>query len=77
MSTVISTKGQTGLLEWLRSCPEHDWFVKIDSGSTVDSTLAWKETAYLFRSPANVCRLLDAAEAAERGETAERYLDRE
>lgn len=36
MSTVISTKGQGGLLEWLRSCPEHDWFVKIDSGSTVE-----------------------------------------
>ncbi len=77
MSTVISTKGQSGLLEWLRSCPEHDWFVKIDSGSTVGLDAAWQETAYLFRSPANVRRLLDAAEAAERGETAERHLDRE
>ena len=77
MCTVISTKGQTGLLEWLRSCPEHDWFVKIDSGSTVGLDAAWQETAYLFRSPANVRRLLDAAEAMERGETAERDLDRE
>lgn len=77
MSTVISTKAQSGLLEWLRSCPEHDWFVKIDSGSTVGFDAAWHETAYLFRSPANVRRLLDAAEAAERGETAERHLDRE
>jgi hypothetical protein len=58
MCTVISTKGQTGLLEWLRSCPEHDWFVKIDSGSTVGLDAAWQETAYLFRLPANVRRLL-------------------
>jgi hypothetical protein len=77
MSIVISTKRQSGLLEWLRSCPEHDWFVKIDSGSTVGLDAAWQETAYLFRSPANVRRLLDAAEAVERGETAERDLDRE
>jgi hypothetical protein len=76
MSTVIS-KGQNGLLEWLRSCPEHDWFVKIDSGSTVGLDAARQETAYLFRSPANARRLLDAAEAAGRGETAERHLDRE
>lgn len=38
---------------------------------------AWQETAYLFRSPANARRLLDAADAAERGEFAERSLDRE
>jgi hypothetical protein len=66
-----------GLLEWLRSCPEHDWFVEIDSGSTVGLDAAWQETAYLFRSPANARRLLDAAEAAKRRETAERQLDRE
>jgi hypothetical protein len=66
-----------GLLEWLRSCPGHDWFVEIDSGSTVGLDAAWQETAYLFRSPANVRRLLDAAEAAKRRETAERQLDRE
>ncbi len=66
-----------GLLEWLRSCPEHDWFVEIDSGSTVGLDAAWQETAYLFRSPANARRLLDAAEAAKRRETAERRLDRE
>jgi hypothetical protein len=66
-----------GLLEWLRSCPEHDWFVEIDSGSTVWLGAAWQETAYLFRSPANASRLLDAAEAAKRRETAERQLDRE
>ena len=76
MRTIISTKGQGGLLEWLRSCPEHDWFAKIDSESTVALDAAWRETAYLFRSPANARRLLDAAEAAERGETAEPYLDR-
>lgn len=23
-----------GLVEWLRSCPEHDWFVEIDPEST-------------------------------------------
>jgi hypothetical protein len=66
-----------GLLEWLRSCPEHDWFVEIDSGSTVGLDAAWQETAYLFRSPANARRLLDAAEAAKRRETAERQLYRE
>ncbi|BDH57274.1 hypothetical protein [Tsukamurella sp. PLM1] len=38
---------------------------------------AWQETAYLFRSPANAQRLLDAAEAAERGEFAEHSLDLE
>jgi hypothetical protein len=66
-----------GLLEWLRSCPEHDWFVGIESESTVGfDHAAWQETAYLFRSPANARRLLDAAEAAERGETAEHRLDR-
>lgn len=37
---------------------------------------AWQETAYLFRSPANARRLLDAADAAERGETTEHQLDR-
>ena len=41
-----------------------------------DEYAAWQETAYLFRSPANARRLLDAAEAAERGEVLERPLDR-
>jgi antitoxin YefM len=36
---------------------------------------AWEETAHLFRSPANARRLLDAADAAERGEVTERGLD--
>lgn len=63
-----------GLLEWLRWCPEHDWFVGIESGSTVElDHAAWQETAYLFRSPANARRLLDVA---ERDRTAERPLDR-
>jgi hypothetical protein len=62
------------LLEWLRSCPEHDWFVGIESGSTMRlDYAAWPETAYLWRSRANARRLL---EAAERGETAEHPLDR-
>ena len=43
---------------------------------SADDYAAWQETAYLFRSPANARRLLDAAEAAERGETAEHQLDR-
>lgn len=65
------------LLEWLRSCPEHDWFVRIKSESTAGlDRAAWQETAYLFRSPANARCLLDAAKAAERGETAGRNLDR-
>lgn len=43
---------------------------------SADAYAAWQETAYLFRSPANARRLLDAAEAAERGETVEYPLDR-
>ncbi len=43
---------------------------------SADDYAAWQETAYLFRSPVNARRLLDAAEAAERGEMAERPLDR-
>lgn len=41
-----------------------------------DDYRAWQETAYLFRSPANARRLLEAAEAAERGEVEARELDR-
>ena len=43
---------------------------------SADDYAAWQETAYLFRSPVNARRLLDAAEAAKRGERAERQLDR-
>lgn len=43
------------------------------SASEYDS---WQETAYLFRSPENARRLLDAAEAAARGDVTERPLDR-
>ncbi len=42
---------------------------------SADDFAAWQETAYLFRSPANARRLLDAAEAAGRGEIAEHQLD--
>lgn len=44
---------------------------------SADEYEAWQETAYLFRSPANARRLLDAAEAARRGEAVEHTLDRE
>jgi antitoxin YefM len=44
---------------------------------SADDYAAWQETAYLFRSPANARRLLDAADAAERGELTEQRLDRE
>ncbi|MDA8039104.1 MAG: type II toxin-antitoxin system prevent-host-death family antitoxin [Actinomycetota bacterium] len=43
---------------------------------SADEYAAWQETAYLFRSPANARRLLDAVEAAARGETVEHPLDR-
>lgn len=43
---------------------------------SVDDYEAWQETAYLFRSPANARRLLDAADALERGEGEEHPLDR-
>ena len=44
---------------------------------SADEYAAWEETAHLFRSPANARRLLDAADAASRGESIERPLDRE
>ena len=37
---------------------------------------AWSETAYLFRSPANARRLLDAYERARAGQTEVHELDR-
>ena len=36
---------------------------------------AWRETAYLFRSPANARRLLDAYERARAGQTEVHELD--
>lgn len=36
---------------------------------------AWQETAYLFRSPANARRLLDAYERAQAGEAEVHELD--
>lgn len=44
---------------------------------SADDYSAWVETAYLFRSPANAGRLLDAQEAFQRGEVVARTLDRE
>lgn len=35
----------------------------------------WRETAYLFRSPANARRLLDAYERSRRGMTESHDLD--
>jgi len=43
---------------------------------SADDYAAWQETAYLFRSPVNARRLLDAMEAVDRGEGAQRELDR-
>ena len=42
-----------------------------------DEYAAWQETAYLFRSPANARRLLDAYDRARAGRTEEHGLDRE
>jgi len=44
---------------------------------SADEYAAWQETAYLFRSPANARRLLDAADSAARGEIVEHSLDRQ
>lgn len=38
---------------------------------------AWQETAYLFRSPANARRLLDAGEALDQGRGIRSELDTE
>lgn len=43
---------------------------------SADEYKAWQETAYLFHTPANSRRLLDATEAAERGEVTAHPLDR-
>ncbi|OYN92301.1 type II toxin-antitoxin system Phd/YefM family antitoxin [Parenemella sanctibonifatiensis] len=43
---------------------------------SADDYSAWQETAYLFRSPANARRLLDALAAVENGEAVPRDLDR-
>ncbi|WP_244502333.1 type II toxin-antitoxin system Phd/YefM family antitoxin [Streptomyces oceani] len=40
-----------------------------------DGYAAWQETAYLFRSPANARRLVDAYERARTGKTEARDLD--
>jgi len=40
-----------------------------------DEYAAWQETAYLFRSPANARRLLDAYERARAGRFDEHALD--
>lgn len=42
-----------------------------------DDFSAWQETAYLFRSPANARRLLDAYERAKDGHVEEHALDLE
>lgn len=44
---------------------------------SADEFASWQETAYLFRSPANARRLLDAYERARAGQTEEHELDRE
>lgn len=41
-----------------------------------DEYAAWRETAYLFRSPANARRLLDAYERAQSGAVEVHELDR-
>ncbi|AZZ43242.1 type II toxin-antitoxin system prevent-host-death family antitoxin [Acidipropionibacterium jensenii] len=41
-----------------------------------DEYTAWQETAYLFRSPANARRLLDAYERARAGKVETHALDR-
>ena len=41
-----------------------------------DQYAAWQETAYLFSSPANARRLLDAYERARSGSVEEHDLDR-
>jgi len=44
---------------------------------SADDYAAWQETAYLFRSPANARRLLDAYERARAGEFEPHELDRD
>jgi AbrB family looped-hinge helix DNA binding protein len=33
---MIPGSGKPGLLQWLRSCPEKDWFQRVPSESTAD-----------------------------------------
>ncbi len=32
--TRVSPPPNRGVVDWLRACPEHDWFVEIESEST-------------------------------------------
>ncbi|MGO1315560.1 MAG: type II toxin-antitoxin system Phd/YefM family antitoxin [Cellulomonadaceae bacterium] len=43
---------------------------------SADDYAAWQETAYLFRSPTNARRLLDAYDRARAGKTEHHDLDR-
>lgn len=43
---------------------------------SADEYAAWQETAYLFRSPANARRLLDAYDRARAGKAEAHDLDR-
>ncbi|MGH9301113.1 MAG: type II toxin-antitoxin system Phd/YefM family antitoxin [Acidimicrobiales bacterium] len=79
---ITASEARRGLFPLIEKVNDDRSAVEITSkrGNAVlmsaDEYTAWQETAHLFRSPANARRLLDAAEAAERGETVERQLDR-
>ncbi|MFZ2051833.1 MAG: type II toxin-antitoxin system prevent-host-death family antitoxin [Solirubrobacteraceae bacterium] len=82
VGTITTSEARRALLSLIEQVNDDRAPIEITSkrGNAVlmsaDDYAAWQETAYLFRSPTNAHRLLDAAKAAERGETVEHQLDR-
>ena len=68
------------LIERVNADPVEYKILTADFGNAVlmpaDEYAEWQETAYLFRSPANARRLLDACERARGGEVVVHELDR-
>ena len=79
---ITASEARRGLFPLIEQVNDDRTAIEITSkrGNAVlmsaDEYAAWQETAYLFRSPANARRLLDAAEAAQRGDSVEHGLDR-
>ena len=80
---ITASEARRGLFPLIQRVNDDRTSVEITSkrGNAVlmsaDEFAAWEETAHLFRSPVNARRLLDAADAAARGDVAEHALDTE
>lgn len=81
--TISASEARRKLFPLIQQVNDHRTPVEITSrhGNAVliaaDDFAAWQETAYLFRSPANARRLLDAYERAKAGQVEAHALDLE